>query len=237
MLVPRAIVLCAVAAAGLVLSSPPMAVAQTAERFSFTATPARSGVPVTLAFDFGTTAPWTTGRFGFAVPRARWNGRRFPTCSLRILRRDNSARRCPRGSRIGSGRALYVHGGPELRLEERFRVTAVNGGSYVHMFWHGAPVANAREGRTLIWRGVGITEWVPLDFVEIAGGLTATMERFSLELGATWRGRSLVALRRCRGDGWRASAVVHYRDSSPATDEEFDKGVGLASDFIRCRTS
>jgi hypothetical protein len=227
----------AAAAVGLALSGAPVAAAQTPEHFAFTATPARAGVPVTLGFDFGTTAPWTSGRFGFAVPRGVWNGRHFPTCSLRTLRRDGSARRCPRGSLVGRGRALYVHGGPDLRLEERFRVTAVNGGATVHMLWRGGPVGSAREGRTLIWRGVGTTEWVPLDFVEIAGGLTATMERFTLELGATSRGRGLVGLRRCRQGRYDATAVVFYRDSSPGPGEDADQGAGVARDSVRCRTS
>jgi hypothetical protein len=132
---------------------------------------------------------------------------------------------------------LYVHGGPDFRLEERFRVTAVNGGSSVHMLWRGGPVATSRKGRTLIWRGVGITEWVPLDFVEIARGVAATMERFTLELGATWRGRGLLALRPCRGGRWSATAVIYYRNSSPGPGEEAEKGVGVASDSVLCRSS
>jgi hypothetical protein len=226
---------CAAAAAGIALAGAPVAAAQTDERFRFTATPARSGVPVTLGFDFGTTAPWTSGRFGFAVPRGVWNGRRFPTCALRTLRRDNSLRRCQRGSLVGRGRALYVHGGPDQRLEERFRVTAVNGGSTVHLFWRGEPVANAPAGRTLIWRGIGTTQWLPLDFVEIAGGITATMERFRLELGATRRGRGLVELRRCRRGRYEATAVVRYRDSSPGSEENAVPGAGVVSDTVRCR--
>jgi hypothetical protein len=127
--------------------------AQPPEHFSFTASPARAGESVTLGFTLGTTAPWSTGHFAIDLPGAVWNGRRFPSCSLKRLLRDRSAKRCPRGSRVGTGRALYVHGGPNLTLEERFRVTAVNAGSALHMVWEGSPVASPPRGtgETAAW--------------------------------------------------------------------------------------
>jgi len=119
---------CAAAAVGPALSGTSVAASKTPEHFGFTAEPARSGAAVTLGFDFGTTARWTSGRFGFAVPRGVWNGRRIPTCGLR-------------------------------------------------------------------------------------------------------------ALRRCRQGRYEATAVVHYRDSSPDAAEEAAKGVGVARDSVRCRAS
>jgi hypothetical protein len=74
---------------------------------------------VTLRFTFGTTATWSTSRFGFDLPRAAWHGAQFPKCRLRTLTRERSAKACPRGSRVGRGRALFVHGYPTVRLEER----------------------------------------------------------------------------------------------------------------------
>ena len=211
-----------------------MAGAQPPEHFSFTASPARAGEPVTLGFTLGTTAPWSSSHFGIDLPRAAWNGRRFATCSLARLLRNRSAKRCPRRSRVGTGRALFVHGGPELRLQERFRVTAVNAGDALHMVWTGGPVANSPNGRTLIWRSrIGnlgeVTEWYPTDFVEIVAGMTATLESFELEVGATSGGRGLFEIPRCRNGRWRATAVLHYHDTSFE-----DKGVGRASDSVRC---
>ena len=114
---------------------------------------------------------------------------------------------------------MFVHGGPEFRLEERFRVTAVNAGGALHMVWKGGPVASSPNGRTLIWRSqIGdlseVTEWYPTDHVEIVGGLTATLESFELEVGATSGGRGIFEFPRCRKGRWRATAVLHYHDTS-----------------------
>jgi hypothetical protein len=237
----RKLALVMIAIAGLAWAAPssarpePVAAAQPPEHLRFTASPARAGESVTLGFTLGTGAPWSSGHFGIDLPGAVWNGRRFPTCSLKRLSRDRSAKRCPRRSRVGTGRAMFVHGAPQLRIEERFRVTAVNSGSALHMIWKGSPVTGSPNGRTLIWRSrIGelgeVTEWTAMDFVEIIGGVTATLEHFELEVGATSRGQGIFEIPRCRNGRWRATAVLHYHDILFE-----DRGIGRASDSVRCR--
>ena len=153
------------------------------ERLSFSVSPDKAGRSQTVRFSFDSTAPWST--FGVSLtlpPGTVWNGGRFPRCSLRTLLRLGAPRRaadgvphaCPRGSRVGSGRATIVHSNPGLTIRERGRVTAVNGGGTIHL------VMRARSELTVdgkrrqlsgsdvnVWRAAPsrlgrVTQWLPV---------------------------------------------------------------------------
>lgn len=126
----------AMAATGAVASPPagsaadPVPTARLTAKISPHGRPAGTSVALTLDTRFASDPPGTgfvLRRPSYTLPRGTAvNGRLFPSCSVRTLRRTHGTlRACPKGSQIGHG--IIVGRAVDIGVVSRARVTLFNG--------------------------------------------------------------------------------------------------------------
>jgi hypothetical protein len=168
----------------------------------FTLTPRTLSLTIDARFanDVPGELPGTVSKAVIYFPHGpRVNGRLFPSCDPARLRRLRLATRaCPRGSRIGGGRALGASPQFGIGVRERLDVDLFNGkgGRSIIFVLRGvhpvliagmivAPFETLHGGR---W-GYRLTLNVPHDLQEISSGIFASLLDFRVTTGASVRVR------------------------------------------------
>ena len=153
-------------------------------------------IHASFANDVAGELPGTVSKAVIFFPHGpRVNGRLFPSCDPRQLRRLRGASRaCPRGSRLGGGTALGASPQFGIGVRERLTVDVYNGkgGRSIIFFLRGlnpvlvsgmivAPFKALRGGR---W-GYRLTMPVPNELQEIASGIFASLLDFRVRTGGS----------------------------------------------------
>jgi hypothetical protein len=218
-------------AAVVALAVPASVGAQTRpESFTFTATPARAGGPVTVSFTLRTSirgAPAVDGH-GIVLQSARYNGRLFPRCSMRRLAFARTTSVCPSRSIVGSGHAVvfcFMCGPPSpVPAIRQFPMTAINGGDRVILVWQfpNAPQARnqlAGDGQIQSNGGVLLIGWN--DPARMVTPFATTVIEWHLTLGATVRSgggrRGIIEFDACRNGRFRAIGTQVYEPLDNST--------------------
>lgn len=163
----------------------------------FTLTPQTLSFTIAASFSSDTAElPGTLSKMVILFPHGpRVNGRLFPSCDPRRLRRLRGASRaCPRGSRLGGGTALGASPQFGIGVRERLTIDLYNGkgGRSIIVYLRGlnpvlisgmivAPFEALRGGR---W-GYRLTMNVPQDLQEIASGIFASLMEFRVTTGGS----------------------------------------------------
>jgi hypothetical protein len=179
---------------------------------AFTTTPQRVSLTVDVRFssDVPGGDPGTIRKATLFFPHgARVNGALFPSCDPRRLERLRGSRRaCPRGSRLGGGRALgtspQIHG-----VDEPLTVDVYNGARGRTLIFYlrgsnpvsinGMIVAPLQPIRTRKW-AYRLTLSVPHDLQEVATGIFASLLRFTTKVGGSAHHHGYIETLACPPD-------------------------------------
>jgi len=224
----------------LALALVPEASGRPLERFSFGASPAQAGQPLTLTFSLGSTVEDEFDRFGIDLPAGTvWNGRDFPRCTFGAMTEGLSRPGpiCPARTRAGSGKATVVYpldGGDQY--VEHARITVVNGGTALHLIWRSR--SDMPDGttlrRTILWRGRPdeqghVTAWVAVSSSLGLPGQKLRLKRVDLKIAKSRGGHGIFEIDRCRNHRWRATGWMTFVD-----DEGSPLEPASATDATRC---
>jgi len=162
---------------------------------------------VKLGTDDGTSPPTTkdtTVSFGTGI---RYNGNKFPTCTLAKLNSTGPSS-CPKGSKVGTGSAVALVGGspgePAPTTTETLKVTAYNGpgGKTYLLYLDGDTPANIKQAieGTLQTAsgdfGYSLTVTIPANLQQPVPGLFAPLVDFQVKTGGTLTKTKTVTKRR-----------------------------------------
>jgi hypothetical protein len=155
----------------------------------------------------------------------RFNNRRFRTCAEATVK--TTPTRCPRGSRVGSGRgtavttltsppsvsplAIQAFNGPGNKLF--IRVSTNNPIDIVGVMVGTLRPASGRFGRRLAVQ-------IPRDLYEPLTDVHPTLTEFVLNIRATFRGRPYIETRGCSARRWNFRADLTFTDGTSATDAD-----------------
>jgi hypothetical protein len=224
----------------LALALVPAALGRPLERFSFAASPAQAGQPLTLTFALGSKVEDEFDRFGIDLPSGTvWNGRDFPRCTFRAMteRLDRPGPICPARTRAGAGKATVVFplDAGEQHVEHA-RITVVNGGTALHLIWKSR--ANLPDGstlrRTILWKGRPdkqgpVTAWVPFSSPLGLPGQKLRIKRIHLKIAKSHGSQGMLEIDRCRNHRWRATGWMTFVDDEGSALEP-----ASATDSVRC---